>query len=95
MPKGAICSFIVYRCEQWKLIQQENSTISLCEASKLIGLQWTKLDAEERAPYEKLAAEDKERHNRQLCELHQLGYFTLLDGSKSTDAINRPVLKKR
>jgi len=61
----------------------------------MIGESWNNLSVEDRAPYEKLLAEDKYRQEQQLLELHQYGYFTLPDGSKSIDEQNRPVVKKR
>ena len=39
--------------------------------------------------------EDKLRHERQTAELKKKGYFTLDDGSKSTDAENVKMLQPK
>lgn len=95
MPKKLTSSFLQYRIKQHSLIREQNNSNNTPYISKVIGEQWVKLEAEERAPFEKLSAEDKLRRECQLGELHQLGFYTLKDGSKSTDTINLPVIKKR
>jgi hypothetical protein len=45
----------------------------------------------EKEPYTKLSAVDKLRFEGQLAELKKTGsYFTLEDGTKSTDKLTRP-----
>ena len=48
---------------------------------------------EQKAPYAKKAALDKEREHKQAAELAKHGYYTLEDGSKSTDPENAKLLK--
>ena len=40
-------------------------------------------------PFVKLSEQDKERYYRQKNEFESKGYFTLEDGSKSTDLANQ------
>ena len=47
---------------------------------------WKQMDEEEKAPYEKKSQDDKARFNDQVAELSKHGYFTLADGSKTTDS---------
>ena len=47
----------------------------------------------QKSPYEKKAQKDKEREDKQARELHKLGYYTLEDGTKSTDPENAKLLK--
>jgi len=39
----------------------------------------------ERAPFEKMAEDDKVRYEKQSAERERKGYFTMPDKSKSTD----------
>ena len=48
----------------------------------------------EKAPYEKLATEDKQRADAQTAAMASKGYFLLDDGSKSTDPANAGLAKK-
>ena len=49
----------------------------------LAGRLWGELSAEEKAPFERQAAEAKERHAKELAEWQKHGYYTLADGTKS------------
>lgn len=48
----------------------------------------------EKAPYEKMNEKDKARMEKQLAELNKKGFFTMPDGSKSTDPQNVPKKRK-
>ena len=61
----------------------------------LAGKKWKTMTDKEKEPYEKLAREDKERHQRQEEELKKKGYFTLEDGTKSTAAQNSHLWKEK
>ena len=39
----------------------------------------------EKAPFEKMAKDDKVRYEKQLAERERKGYFTMPDKTKSTD----------
>lgn len=47
----------------------------------------------QKVPYEKKATKDKDREHKQIVELTKLGYYTLEDGTKSTDPENAKLLK--
>jgi len=49
---------------------------------------------EERLPYEELQIKDKLRHEKQLQELKEHGYFIMDDGRKSSE-VRRPTPIKR
>ena len=51
------------------------------------------MDEAARAPYVKLAEADKARSLRQKEEIKTLGYYTLENGTKSTDPENHHLLK--
>ena len=52
---------------------------------KVIGQRWAALKDEDRAKWEKMAADDKARQQSQLDEIEVQGYFTLEDGTRSCD----------
>jgi len=64
---------------------------SIGDRQKLVTEKFNALSAKEKAKYEKLAAEDKKRFDKQMESVWLHGYFTLEDGTKSSDK----VLKKR
>ncbi len=49
------------------------------------GAQWKELTEEQKAPYEKLHLQDVKRYEKQLKEFEEHGYYTLADGTKSTE----------
>ena len=55
------------------------------------------MSEKEKAPYEKMSEADKVREEKQKAELAKKGFFTLSDGTKSTDPTNSHLfkLKKR
>jgi len=64
------------------------------EAFTLSGQAWANMGEKEKAPYEKMALEDKQRFDTQTAAMATKGYFLLDDGSKSTDAENAGLAKK-
>ena len=46
---------------------------------------WKALSDDDKKPYNDKAAADEKRYKDQLAELEEKGYFTMPDGSKSTD----------
>jgi len=66
----------------------------MIECSKLAGPKWASMGEKERAPYEKLHEHDAARVVKQNAERAKKGYFTLDDGSKSTDEKNAKLFKQ-
>lgn len=56
---------------------------------------WSSMSNDQKLPFTKLAEEDKERYRVQKQELDTLGYFTMDDGTKSTDSVNQNGSKKK
>ena len=65
------------------------------DAFKLAGEMWKQMNEEAKAPYEKMSQEDKVREEKQKAELAKKGYYTLTNGTKSTDPENAQLLKKK
>lgn len=61
------------------------------ERAKLASEQWKILSSKEKAKYEKMAADDRVRFDKQIQSVWLNGYFMLEDGTKSTEK----VLKRR
>jgi hypothetical protein len=61
------------------------------DRAKLASEQWKVLSSKEKVKYEKMAADDKERFDKQMESVWLKGYFMLEDGTKSTEK----VLKRR
>ena len=61
----------------------------------MAGAKWGELTDEEKEPYVKKNLDDKKRHADQKAELAKKGYFTMTDGSKSTDEANAHLFKEK
>jgi len=66
----------------------------MIECTKLAGPKWSSMGDKERAPYEKMHDTDVARVEKQNAERAKKGYFTLDDGSKSTDEKNAKLFKQ-
>ena len=65
------------------------------EAFKLASDMWKLMNEEAKAPYEKMSQDDKAREAKQKAELAKKGFYTLSNGTKSTDPDNSHLLKKK
>ena len=82
----------------WTYFNSEKSKIFAAEGKRkeafsLSSEAWGKCTDEDKAPYVKMAEESKVRFEKQVDELKKKGYYTLEDGSKSTDPQNATLLK--
>ena len=50
---------------------------------------------EEKAPYNKQAKADEERYQKQMAQYKEKKWFTMTDGSKSTDEKNQHLFKRK
>lgn len=53
------------------------------------------MNENEKTPFVELSSNDKQRYLTQMKEFEDNGYFTLQDGSKSTDFSGKSEVKKR
>lgn len=53
------------------------------------------MDDAAKAPYTEMSKNDQVRHDKQLADFNSLGYFTLEDGTKSTEHQPKVKLGKR
>ena len=89
-PKKASVAWIFYNTEMSAKFRTEgNHQKAYTKSSQA----WWSATEEVKAPYYKMAEEDSKRFARQTDELKKLGYYTLDDGSKSTDEKNKHLFK--
>jgi len=67
-PKMPTSAYFYFANELRAQLKTENSELSITEFAKEAGKRWRELDAESKAKYEKLAAADKERYEREKAE---------------------------
>ena len=60
---------------------------SQTEAMSAAAVQWAHLSEAEKAPFLKLHEQDQKRHDKQVKELEEKGYFLMDDGTKSSDHV--------
>ena len=51
------------------------------------------MSEKEKAPFEKMAQDDKVRYEKQVAEREKKGYFLMSDKTKSTDPENAKLFK--
>ena len=94
-PKKAKGAYNYFNAEFVKRERDANPDLATTEAFKLAGKRWGEMSDKEKAPYEKMAEEDKKRFERQMTEREKKGYFLLDDKSKSTDPANSKMFKEK
>ena len=55
---------------------------------------WTAMSSKDKRPYEKMHEEDVQREKDQYEELIKKGYFTMADGSKSSEHLPKEKKKR-
>jgi len=81
--------------EECKRLKAEDTTLKQAEAFKLCGASWKLMDDKARKPYTDQNEADKVRQDKQIKELDTKGFYTCLDGTKSTDKGNEHLFKKK
>ena len=89
-PKRAMTAWTYFNSESYKKYYDQGKGK---EAFSLASEAWKACTEEQKAPYALLAVKDKAREGKQATELAKLGYYTLPDGTKSTDPENAKLLK--
>lgn len=95
-PKRVMSAYMFFNTKFSAQIRESKpgETLSMGVVSKAVSEKWNAMTEEEKAPFEQLSLKDAGRRDKQLAELTQRGYFTLEDGSKSTDEKNVPKKRK-
>jgi hypothetical protein len=61
----------------------------------VLGAEWGTLNEDDKKPYVALVAKDQIRYDKQVEELKKKGFYTLPDGTKSTDDCNKSLFVKK
>ena len=93
MPKKLTSPYFFFNQQYIRNVREKNTAITQTEGAKLAGTTWGTMSDKEKAPFEKLATEDKARYEKQTNELETKGFFKMGDGSKSTDPANAHLAK--
>jgi len=65
-PKRALSAFFYYAAEERPTVRGINPDFSVGEVAKELGRKWNELKDEEKAPFEKLAEEDRARYESDM-----------------------------
>jgi hypothetical protein len=68
-PKKATGAYFFFSKHYIKTVREKDTTITQTEGAKLGGTKWGTMTEKEKAPFEKLAQEDKARVEKQTKEL--------------------------
>jgi structure-specific recognition protein 1 len=71
-PKGAKGSYMFFTGENREKIKAENPDLTFGELAKKIGEAWKEMSAEDKVPYEEMAAADKERFKTETAAYEQM-----------------------
>ena len=91
LPKRACSSWLYFNMDFTKKFVDEGGKRT--EAFKAAGTKWKEMNDEDKQPFEAKSKSAAERVEAQTEELKKKGYYTLEDGSKSTDPANAALLK--
>lgn len=83
-PKRPMSGFFFFSMQNQANLKQQNPDIKITERAKLNGEQWNKMTEVEKQPYQKLHDQDVVRHDKEMKQMRELGYFINSDGVKST-----------
>lgn len=83
-PKPAKSSYMFYMNEQYPISSKANPELKMVDITKLNTDKWKTLTDKQKAKYEKMNEADKVRHEKEMKQFNELGYFINSDGVKST-----------
>ena len=85
VPKKPCSAYLLFNAANIKRVKEEEKIEKYPEAMKRMGVIWNEMSDAEKEKWNKEAAKDKARHDKQLAELMKKGWFKMDDGSKSSD----------
>jgi len=76
-PKKPLTAYFFFQADVRGKIREENPTLQVKDIARVVASQWGALTEDQKKPYEKMAAKDKERYARE-----KTAYQDLLDEEK-------------
>lgn len=67
LPKGALSSYIIFCTQMRSVIKAETPDIANTDIMKQTGERWRAMSVEQKAPWEALAVQDKQRHDEEMA----------------------------
>lgn len=83
-PKKPLSAWLIFNTK--KVAELKETGIDHKTAFQKSAEAWKEMTEKAKKPFLDLAKKDEERHAKQLKELEDKGYFTMPDGTKSTEA---------
>lgn len=68
-PKRGKSAYIFFSQEERLKVMKEQPSLSITEASKVIGARWKELTDADKQPYQEMAAKDKARYEAEKAAL--------------------------
>lgn len=90
-PKRAVTAYFHYAAKQRPLVRAKHPELSFGDVAKAISAKWQKLGEDERAPYERLAEEDRNRYREERNAYVALGK----PGKKASSSVEKPKAKRQ
>ena len=84
-PVRPLSAFMWFMMDRRKESQSEKPELAVKYATKNCSNLWKNIDDNEREKYLNIARKDKRRFDDEFDNLLNLGYFIMLDGSKSSE----------
>ena len=75
-PKRGLSSYLFFCNDKRKELKEQNPEFSMTDMTKALSEAWKKLDENQKTRFEKMAAQDRERYEKQKAEFDKTGKFT-------------------
>ena len=79
-PKRAVSSYLCFINARRPGFIETNPNLSMCETVSALAKVWNSMTADQKKQYDKVAAEDQKRFEKETNELKKKGYFIDKDG---------------
>jgi hypothetical protein len=84
-PKKPMTGFLFFSNEKRETIMAENPQMKMTEISKYLGQAWQLLTDDQKEPYHQMATMDKIRHEKEMKEFTEKGFYINSKGENSKD----------
>ncbi|KAI8915431.1 nucleosome binding protein, partial [Powellomyces hirtus] len=82
-PKRGLSAYLFFSNDKRSDVLAENPGMAVPEVSKKLGELWKAISAEDKAKYEEMATEDKQRYEREKADHHASGASKVEDATSA------------
>ena len=93
LPKRTKSAYFIFSNENMKSVMDKEKP-KVTEATQKLSQMWKVLPEKKMKIYEQKNQADKKRYEKQLADLMKKGYFTMDDGTKSSEHTAKPIKTK-